>query len=174
MKVTVARASRSDEPALANLMSLYMHDFSEVFGTAPGPDGRFTYDRLPLYFSEEGRTPFLIRADSSLAGFALVSRGSVFGGGPDVRDLSEFFVVRGLRRRGVGLAAAAAVFRAFAGPWEVRALDRNPGAGDFWRQAIDAHTGGAFEVTPFTSDSGDTWKVFRFVQPGASARSRGA
>ena len=60
--------------------------------------------------------------------------------------MTEFFVARGLRRKGVGGAAAAAVFRSLPGAWEVRALDRNSGAGAFWARTIAGHTGGAFEA----------------------------
>jgi predicted acetyltransferase len=164
VRIELAVASVSDQPALANLLTLYLHDFSEVLGGTPGPDGRFVYGRLPLYFEEAGRTAFLVRAEGALAGFALVSRGSVTTGSPDVWDMTEFFVVRGLRRRGVGCEAASAVFRRFAGPWEVRALDRNAGAARFWARAIDRHTRGAFEVRPWKAETGLTWQVFRFEQ----------
>jgi predicted acetyltransferase len=169
MNVELTEAAVADEPVLANLLSLYLHDFSELSGDAPGPDGRFTYDRLPLFFQEPGRTPLLIRSDGLLAGFALVSLGSVITGSPRVRDLSEFFVVRGLRRRGVGRIAASAVFGRFPGAWEVRALDRNRGAYEFWASAIFHHTRGAFEVEPWESEPGRTWKLFRFSQAEEAA-----
>jgi predicted acetyltransferase len=169
MRVELTEASVSDERALENLLSLYLHDFSEVFGSAPGPDGRFEYDRLPLYFEEPGRTAFLIRSDGRLAGLALVSLGSVTTDARDVRDLSEFFVVRGLRHRGIGGIAATAVFKRFPGAWEVRALDRNKGAAEFWAHVISRHTRGAFEMRPWEPKPGFTWKVFRFFQ-GATER----
>lgn len=168
MHVELTEASISDQPVLANLLSLYLHDFSEVFGNAPGPDGRFVYDRLPLYFEDDSRFPFLVRSDGRLAGFALVSRGSVITGSPEVWDLSEFFVVRGLRRLGIGRLAASAVFTRFPGAWEVRALDRNKGAAEFWNSAIAQHTGGVFETLPWESGPGLTWKVFRFSQGDAT------
>lgn len=163
MQVVVEPARQVERSVLENLMSLYLHDFSEHFGTPPGPEGRFVYERLPLYFKEAGRHPFLIRAGGELAGFALVSRGSLIRDAPDVFDLSEFFVVRGLRRRGVGREAAGQVFRSFPGTWEVRALDRNPGAGEFWAEAIARHTGDDFREEPWESQSG-TWRVFSFEQ----------
>jgi predicted acetyltransferase len=164
MGVELVEASISDASVLANLLSLYLHDFSEVSGGAPGLDGRFDYDRLPLYFEESGRTALFIRSDGALAGFALVSLGSVVTGALDVWDLSEFFLVRGLRRRGIGSMAASAVFRRFEGEWEVRALDRNPGAFEFWTRAVSRHTRGAFHTQPWVSESGSTWKLFRFSQ----------
>lgn len=161
MRVTVEQASVSDAPLLENLLNLYLYDFSEVHGTAPESDGRFRYPRLPLYFSEANRTPLIIWADGAPAGFALVSRGSLISGAPDVWDLSEFFVVRGLRRRGIGRDAASAVFGQFDGDWEVRVLEQNAGAYAFWPHAIRHHTGDAFEVSPWKTDAGN-WTVFRF------------
>lgn len=165
VRVELAEASISDQAVLANLLNLYLHDFSEAFGDPPGPDGRFEYERLPLYFKETGRTAFLIRSDGHLAGFALVSRGSSIDDSPLVWDLTEFFVARGLRRQGVGQAAASELFRRFPGRWEVRALDRNKGASGFWASAISQHTAGAFEMVRWESGDGLTWKVFRFSQP---------
>jgi len=69
-------ALREQSPILANLLELYAHDFSEFQPLDIGPDGRFGYKSLPLYWSESNRHPFLIRFDGKLAGLALVKRGS--------------------------------------------------------------------------------------------------
>ena len=63
-------------PILANLLELYAHDFSELISLEPGPDGRFGYDKLLLYWTEAGRHPLLIAVDGRWASFALVKRGS--------------------------------------------------------------------------------------------------
>ena len=47
--VTLEPATRSDAPLLANLLELYVHDLSEIFPVRIGEDGRFGYERLPLY-----------------------------------------------------------------------------------------------------------------------------
>ncbi len=165
MSVELEEAVLADAPVLANLLSLYLHDFSEFVGGTPGPDGRFSYDWLPQYFEEPGRTALFIKSEGGLAGFALVSAGSAVTGAPEVWDLSEFFVVRGLRRNGIGLAAASAVFSRFSGDWEVRALDRNRGAAEFWTRTVSQHTSDSFETHPWVSESGSAWKIFRFRQP---------
>ena len=71
----VVAATPEQEPILANLLELYVHDFSEFLDLDIGEDGRFGYPSLSLYWSEPGRHPFLIRADGKLAGLALVKRG---------------------------------------------------------------------------------------------------
>jgi predicted acetyltransferase len=150
---------------LAELLHRYIYELRDVFDVRPDAHGRFRYARLPLYFTDGGRVPFLLHADGTLAGFALVSRGSAVDGSPHVHDLSEFFVLPALRRRGVGGRAAAAVFATFPGRWEIRAYERNPGAVEFWSRIVAAHTAGAFERLSWTAPTTRTFTVFRFVQP---------
>jgi hypothetical protein len=65
----VVPATQDQEPIVANLFQLYAHDFSEFFDLKLRPDGRFSYDELPLYWREPNRHPFLIKVDGNLAGF---------------------------------------------------------------------------------------------------------
>ena len=57
------------------------------------------------------------------------------------RAVAEFFVVRKHRRRGVGLAAAHALFGSAWGVWEAAVVRRNAGALAFWRQAASTYPG---------------------------------
>jgi hypothetical protein len=79
-RIEIISASLEQAPILANLLELYAHDFSEFHGIALGEDGRFGYRSLPLYWSEPGRHPFLVRIKGKLAGFALVKKGSEISG----------------------------------------------------------------------------------------------
>jgi predicted acetyltransferase len=148
MIVTVELASQLEHPVLANLLQLYLHDFSVRGGPPIGADGRFDYPRLEAYWFEKGRYPFLIRADGNLAGFALVAARELLEPGADPpeigHELVEFFVVRGLRRRGVGGAAARELFARFPGRWWVGELTSNEPAIAFWRRVIGDATRGAY------------------------------
>lgn len=146
---------------MANMFELYAHDFSELIDVKLGEDGRFNCDGLSAYWREPGRHPFTIRADGKLAGFALVRRGSDISGDPEVWDMAEFFVARGFRRLGVGTLAAREVWRRFPGRWEVRVMDVNRKAMEFWRSAIGDFLGETIEPTPF-SRGGRGWHVFSF------------
>jgi hypothetical protein len=88
--IEVDPALREHATILANLLELYAHDFSEFHSLDLGPDGRFGYKSLSLYWSEADRHPFLIRVDGKLAGLALVKRGSEISGNQTVWDISEF------------------------------------------------------------------------------------
>jgi predicted acetyltransferase len=160
--VEVIPASSEQELILANLLELYAHDFSEYMDLELGPDGRFGYEKLSLYWKEDGRHPFLIKASGNLAGFALVDRGSQISGAEDVRDIAEFFIVRGRRRLGIGMKAAEAIWRRFPGKWEVRVRDRNRGALKFWADTIAAYLGKTIPPTAFQKN-GALWHVFSFT-----------
>ena len=72
--VALAEVALAQSSTVANLMQLYLHDFSEFsdIGTDHGEvasDGRFVYDYLDSYWLEAGRIPLVIQADGRLAGF---------------------------------------------------------------------------------------------------------
>jgi predicted acetyltransferase len=159
--VEVNPASPEQRPLLANMLELYLHDFSEFLELRLGADGRFGYDQLPLYWKESGRHPFLIVADGHLAGLAFVRRGSQISSDADVWDLAEFFIVRGFRRLGLGMKAAQTVWKRFPGKWEVRVIDRNQKAMEFWPRAINEFLDRPIEPIPFDRN-GEGWHVFSF------------
>jgi predicted acetyltransferase len=164
--VQVAPAPASARDVLANLMQLYIHDFSEFWaGTADGEldeDGRFgEYPHLDAYWREAGRVALLIRADGALAGFALINDIS-HSGRPVERNVAEFFIARKHRRGGVGAAAARAIFSLYPGQWEAAVARRNEGALAFWRKAIGGHAG-AREIEEFDlSDNRWNGPILRF------------
>jgi predicted acetyltransferase len=153
------------------LLELYSHDLSEVFPIEPGPDGRFGYPKLPLYWSEsDERFPFLIRAGGKTVGLALVTRGSPATKDPDVLDIAEFFVLRRHRRSGCGLRAAALLFDRLPGHWIVRVSEGNRGALPFWESVINAYTGGQFTQS-MRDGSPHAWRDFSFEAGLAGAYS---
>ena len=155
-------ATAQDAPLLMNLLQLYIHDLSEAFPVELGDDGRYGYEKLPLYWSEpERRFPFLIRFEARVAGFALVTRGSPATDDPDVFDIAEFFVLRRHRRSGVGRGAAFLLWDRLPGRWIVRVSEGNSGALRFWTDVIGEYTSGA----PAQSERPghpNPWRVFSF------------
>lgn len=122
-------------------MQLYLHDFSEFLGTDVDANGEYPYAYFDHYFrreERESRHAFFIRADSQLAGFALVRQSD------GLNSVAEFFVMRKYRRGGVGTAAARQVFARFPGDWKVAELAANLPAQAFWRKVIAGVTGGAY------------------------------
>jgi predicted acetyltransferase len=156
--VTLVPIGQAQSHVLASLLELYVHDFSEHVAVELKPNGRFDLPLDERWWTSADHFPFLVEHAGSLAGFALVRRGSRVTAALDVMDMAEFFVVRGARRRGVGQAAARALFARFAGPWEIRVRRSNPAARQFWSQVAHSWLGHPPPLTPFTAQ-GAAWDL---------------
>ena len=167
MHIEVIAAATDQKSTLANLLELYGHDFSEFCDVEIGPDGRFGYMDLPLYWTEPGRHPFLIRVDGKLAGLVFVKGESDVSGKQPLWDMAEFFVVRACRRRGIGTQVAHQVWRRFPGPWQVRVMESNASALDFWLRATSTFTGEAIQPVSIEKN-GKRWHVFSFESPAVA------
>ena len=146
--------------------ALRFRSVSHKKATVPGMSvrvdaGRFDHDFWHGCWSGV-RTPYLLRVDDHLAGFAIISRGSRLAPAPEVHDLAEFFVVRRYRRQGVGTRAAAELFGLHRGTWEVRQRAGNAAARAFWRKAIGAYTNERFDEVVVADERWQGW-VQRFV-----------
>ena len=165
-EISLEPATAADAGLLANLLELYIHDMSEFFTVEIGADGLFGYGKLPLYWSEpERRFAFLIRCGGKVAGFALVTRGSPASDDPDDLDLAEFFVLRRLRRGGVGRCAATLLWDRMPGRWIVRVSLGNRPALPFWEDVISGYARGAFEQSERAGGE-HGWRVFSFDNSG--------
>jgi predicted acetyltransferase len=99
---------------------------------------------LAGWFADSAANPFVILAEGHRAGFALVSRPPAFPRTAVNYRMSEFFIVRDARRRGVGAFAASLLFNRFSGDWEVLEDEHNRPALQFWRRVIARQTAGRF------------------------------
>jgi predicted acetyltransferase len=168
-EVTLEVATPRHAAVLSNLLELYVHDLSSIFGLEVGPDGRFGYDRLPLYWSEpDTHFAFLIHRGDRLAGFALVARGSPATDEPDDLDLAELFVLNAHRRAGVGQRAASLLWDRIPGSWVVRVSHANPEARAFWSRVIPAYTRSGVEQTEHPGKT-HAFHAFVFRSDGAVA-----
>jgi predicted acetyltransferase len=159
--IELALAAPEQESIIANLLELYAHDFSEFRNLELGANGRFGYKHLPLYWSEPDRYPFLVKVNGRLAGLTLVKRGSEISDSEAVWDMAEFFIVRAYRRQGIGMQVAHEVWRRLPGPWEVRVIQSNCTALNFWQRAITTFTGEAIHPVRIEKD-GECWYAFAF------------
>lgn len=114
------------------LFQMYVHDLSEFRGTLPDTFGRFRFksQQLPSYVEDTtgDRVGYLARQGEHPVGFALVS--GVLAG---PRAMGHFFVVRAVRRTGVGRDLALDVIGRHERPWQIAFQEENPGAARFWR-----------------------------------------
>ena len=173
-RVALEEVGADAAPLLRRLVQLYLYDLAAIDGWTIGADGLYgDATRIERFWSEPGRRCFLIRADAALAGFAFV-RDEATQAGPGTHEVSEFFVLRTLRRQGVGTRAATLVFDLAPGQsWEVSQLASNVAAQAFWRAVIDCYTGGEFSEI---DDAHDRWgypwrgRVQRFTAPAARTK----
>jgi len=145
--VGVREAGADDRVVLERLWLMFQHDMSEFDGRLPNPDGGFRDERLQAALAEPGWAAYLVTSADRPVGFAFVRALDA-----PVRVLNSFFVVRGVRRAGVGRAAVREVLARHPGPWEIAFQDANAGAVRFWRQVA-------------TDVAGDAWREERRPVP---------
>lgn len=130
-----------DAPVIDRLWQLYVHDLSQSRGSMPNEHGLFKLGHLQWFRDDAVNWPgFLITYDGAPAGFAFV--GTNWEGGR--RTIGEFFVVRAVRRRGVGEFVARVLIDRYPGAWEIAFQDDNPGAPEFWKRVVSDIVGAAW------------------------------
>ncbi|MQY37589.1 hypothetical protein SRB17_55930 [Streptomyces sp. RB17] len=137
--VSVRPATPEDRPTVERLWLMFRHDLSEFYGVLPAHDGTFRSDRVEHVFTAPGWVPYLLTCGDRPVGLAFV-RGL---DGP-VRVLNSFFVVRGARRRGIGLRAVREVLGRHPGAWEIAFQQDNATAVRFWRRVAEDLAPGAW------------------------------
>lgn len=135
---SLRRAGADDRPVVERLAQLEAHDLSDLTGALPDDDGRFAVPRLERFVTDDDHVAHLVEDDGVPVGFALVRpvEGAAF--------VHAFFVVRAVRRRGVGSAAAAALLATHEGPWAIAFLERYDAAAQFWRAVATRAVGDAW------------------------------
>ena len=133
--VSLEVASPVDEEALSELLEDYIGELSTLFAIEADGDGRFRYDKLPLYWTEpDRRFAFFIRSGTDRVGVALATRESATHDAPEHFDVAEFFVLPAHRGRSVGRQAAFLLWDRLPGHWVVRVFQANVAALPFWRR----------------------------------------
>jgi len=155
MRVEVVQAGEDLKPVVLNLGMYYIYDYSEFLGFSCQPDGLFRTSQWAKYWTEPGRSAFLVKVDGEVAGFVLVGPDGTQSG--TQFDVGQFFIMRKFRRRGVGERVAFDVFDRFRGRWEVRVLVQNGPAVAFWRKVIRRYTDGKYHELPEPVQCGE-WR----------------
>ena len=159
--VELIAVDRSHRAVLENLGQLYRHDLSEAYGHLPNPDGTFNNRRLDLFLAgiDPALRAWLITAAGSVCGFVMTAPAD--GGGASI---SDFFIVRAIRRCGVGREAVRQVIAMTPGQWRIGFQSYNPGAQRFWRQVASDAAGDQWAMEddpPVAGGPPDTWITFQ-------------
>jgi len=135
--VELELVTTATRPVVENLLQLYVHDLSQFRLSRPDEAGRYNHDeRYAVFFSDPDRCAYLVRDENGPVGFGLVR-----GLGETRCLMAGFFVVRGVRRLGVGQVAALAMLRRHPGVWEIPFQDENAVAARFWRHVATSAVG---------------------------------
>jgi predicted acetyltransferase len=135
--ISVRRTRAADRPMVERLWLMFRHDMSEFGGQLPNPDGTFRTERLVAAFDDPNWACYVFAGpEDRPVGFAII-RGL---GGP-VRVLNSFFVVRSVRRTGIGLQAVGVIFAEHPGSWEIAFQDANAAAVRFWHRVAKEFAG---------------------------------
>jgi predicted acetyltransferase len=143
------RRSRSDRQWLESAYRDYLNDLSPL-GTGMFPTlpefGHREGDQLTSWFADSGAQLLTVLKDHSPVGFAVVRTGASTAARSKVDfSMTEFFVSRPWRRRGIGQEAVRLILDRFSGQWHIMEYLRNPQAVAFWRRVVADYTGGRFQ-----------------------------
>ena len=145
----VRRATAEDRVVLERLWLMFRHDLSEFQGQLPGPDGAYRNERLESVLTGDPEwAGYLFHSGENPIGFCFMRALQ-----QPVRVLNSFFIVRPVRRSGLGLRAVQEVLAHHPGPCQVAFQDNNQTAVRFWQRVA-------------TEISGDAWTQERRGIPG--------
>ncbi len=129
-----ARSQERDQRWIASLEGDYLQDLagaSTGIHRALSRLERSEPAALVRWLDDRQNQVLLILDDGRPAGFAVVTATSTAS---TAFQMTEFFISRAERRRGLGLAAAQLLLRRFSGQWQVDVQSNNVGAVSFWRR----------------------------------------
>lgn len=164
---TVTLTDSATKFIINNLYPLYLHDLSEIWGWQPNQYGIYE-DNETRTLNEQNKVfdiwwekpgvlyPYLIKENEVPAGFALVATPPYISGGCEFY-LSEFFVLRPFRGKGIAEYAAKEVFNHHIGGWELQTnpTEANVKAQHFWRRTLNEYVSGCYhEECSKTNDDG--------------------
>ncbi|MCG7344202.1 GNAT family N-acetyltransferase [Sporosarcina sp. ACRSL] len=148
MNVTLSIIPYEDKIVLSNLIQLYRYDSSEFDGHVLGQHGTYSYKYLDHQWTEDYRRPLIVKVDGEIAGFVLIILDAPgdftkLSTADKTNVISDFFIMRKFRRKGIGKTVAFSVFDQFKGVWEVRQTYENKPAYAFWKKVISEYADGS-------------------------------
>ncbi len=150
MPITIreARASKPDRDWIEETYGEYLADLTaDSTGVFPSltVTGQGVAEIIQGWFHDDRCTVFIVLREQEPVGFAVVQRGLANAGDPKRHfRLSEFFIRKPFRNKGVGRGAAMLIFARYAGEWTVPEQSRNPAAVRFWRRVVAEFTSGRY------------------------------
>lgn len=135
MEYKLVKASEKDKFLLHNMMQLYYHELSKYEDESAifelNDKGIYPIRYFDLYWSENTRFPYLLKANGKNIGLVLVRERE-----DSYIEIAEFFILNKYKGQGAGRFMANAIFELHKGNWEIRTLIKNIPAQNFWRKIM--------------------------------------
>jgi len=135
MEMEISLVKEEEKLILAHLIELYEYDFSDFEDTDVNGLGLYGYSYLDYYWTEKRRFPYFIKVNGFLAGFVMVCD-YCYVSSQDTLVMSEFFVMKKYRGKGIGKRAAIDVLRKHPGKWELMVHPKNLVSHSFWDSVV--------------------------------------
>ncbi|MGD9707768.1 MAG: GNAT family N-acetyltransferase [Candidatus Delongbacteria bacterium] len=146
MKIELLPVKEEEKTILGHLLELYNYDFSEFEDTDLNDLGLYGYSYLDCYWTDDRRYAYFIKVDGKPAGFVMVCGHCYVSKDKDTLFMSEFFVMRKYRKKGIGEYAAKEVLKKHKGKWELTMHPRNKTALKFWEKVVTETAGSTLKA----------------------------
>lgn len=121
-----------------NIISLVKEYREELLGEKADE-----YKYLNSYWEDPQRHAYYILLGNKIVGFVLVNDYSVTV--DKAMTISEFYIKKLHRGKGIGKKIAFKVFDRFPGTWEIREIEHNKSGHAFWKKIINEYTKGNYK-----------------------------
>lgn len=158
--VDLHEATLAEADLIGALVDDYLRELTAHREVPVGATDIRSYTHLDSYWTDPGRHAFLIRSEGRVVGFALIRDPTSTGS--DASQVAEFYIEPGSRRRGIGRAAAYAIWQLLPGPWELQVHAQNSAALEFWSSCVPAQSFGNPRVTAIHAADGSRFQ-YNFV-----------
>lgn len=143
MDIKLKLVEKEKKNILKNLIEEYQKEILKQDSVEP-------YKYLDSYWEKIDSYPYFIEDGENILGFVLVNSHTVIE--EKAKSISEFYIKKEFRKKGVGKRAAFEIFKLFPGKWEIRQIRENTPAQKFWRKIIGEYTQGVFKEYEVDND----------------------
>lgn len=152
MKISIKKIPLEEKNNLNEMIFVYQKELLNK-------DNPSQYKYLDSYWQDINRYPFYVLCNEVVVGFALVNDHSLFK--KNAYNFAEFFIEKKHRKNGIGKKSAIKVFTQLKGDWEVRVMEENKVAQNFWKNTVNSFSTGKYKE--MTCDD-NRWKgsIFTF------------
>ncbi|MEF2965330.1 GNAT family N-acetyltransferase [Paenibacillus sp. M1] len=133
MKVQLSILSKHEQELFYNLYNLYLYELSSYTREDIRENGKYDMGNNYLYLEKEALFPYLISADSRIAGFVLMCTPPYTPKGIQF-SIQELFLLRKYRGQNLAAEAVRRIFRLHPGSYHIEQLANNQPAVSFWKK----------------------------------------